>query len=500
VARKGSPAGKLVWALIAVPFKLACIGLMIALPLLGVWVASSLAVFHNKSLVWAIAAGLVMFPLLPLLWEGLAHWRRSRKKKVGPRFLNLLDRMVLRTVTLNALFIGVLLAANPQAGFTALSARGDWMLAGKTGPRVEQLRKGLFQAADTLEWLYKLSKDNPYKKYDKDKGERPTPAPKKKADKTGEKPDRTDEKPDSTTGKKPDATDDQAKRRWPQPAALHALVSSFPPQEEKSPEWVGRYLAGRIADPLERARAIHDYVADRVAYDVPSYRAGKYPPQDAETVFRTGTGVCAGYARLFVAVSQAAGLEARYLVGDVRSENGQIDGEGHAWNAVKIEDRWHLVDVTWDSGHVSGNTFTKKLRTTYFLTPPEVFSADHFPEDPTWQLRDTPLTRGEFIRQPMMRPSFYAHGLKLKQPERSQVTVTNSLTIELDNPRQLFLLGTYNPQGGGSGVDCQVGEAQTSVTCKFPAAGSFDVKLFLSAKQYGSYDYVGKVMVNASGG
>jgi len=498
MAGKRGTAGKLLWALIAVLFKLACIGLMIGLPILGVWVASSLAVFFNRDVTWAIAAGLLMFPVLPLAWDAFAQWRRQRKRKTEPRLLNGLDRMILRTVLLNALFIGGLLATNPQTGFTALSARGDWMLAGKTGPRVDQIRRRLFQTADTLEWLYKLSKDNPYKKYDRDGEQTPTPKPTPKPTPRPTPEPTTPDRPDSNT--RPTDPPAVPENAWPQPPAIDPLVSQFPPQEEKSPQWVGRYIAGRIADPMERARAIHDYVADRVAYDVAALRAGNYPPQDAQTVFRTGKGVCAGYATLFEAISQAAGLEAKYVVGDVRSEDGDIDGVGHAWSAVKIEERWYLVDVTWDSGFVNGDRFTKQLRTVYFLTPPEVFSADHFPEDAAWQLRERPLSRGEFIRQPMMQPSFYAEGLKLRSPDRSQVSVADRVNIELENPRSLFLMAHYAPRGGSEDRECTVSSARTGVTCGFPAAGSFDVKLYLSHQQYGRYLYVGKVMVNASGG
>lgn len=73
-------------------------------------------------------------------------------------------------------------------------------------------------------------------------------------------------------------------------------------------------------------------------------RTGNFPSQDAEDVFRTRTGVCAGYANLAAAVGTVAGVEIVYVGGWARKEDGL---EGHAWNAARIEGRWHLFDATW---------------------------------------------------------------------------------------------------------------------------------------------------------
>jgi transglutaminase/protease-like cytokinesis protein 3 len=126
-------------------------------------------------------------------------------------------------------------------------------------------------------------------------------------------------------------------------------VLALTPADETSPRAVGRFLAAREHDPWQLARAVHDYVADRIAYDVASYRAASIPPQDADTTFRTRLSVCAGYAALFEAVGRAAGSPSRPSWA-ARGAWRQRHGRGHAWNAVKLDQRWHLVDTTWDAG------------------------------------------------------------------------------------------------------------------------------------------------------
>ncbi|MCA9636489.1 MAG: hypothetical protein KC420_10730, partial [Myxococcales bacterium] len=76
-----------------------------------------------------------------------------------------------------------------------------------------------------------------------------------------------------------------------------------------------------------------------------------YPDQRAETVLRTGLGVCAGYSNLIKAIGDVTGDEIVVVTGDSRGIGGEISGGGHAWNAAKIDGAWHLVDSTWDANH-----------------------------------------------------------------------------------------------------------------------------------------------------
>src|SRR6185503_16241775 len=164
-ASASSIGGKLVVLLLKGIFT----ALVVATPVLGVWVASSLAAASNGP-VWAVVlAGLLLFPILPVGWDFLARWRKARKRARSGRLgetpkevLTTGDRLLLRTLALNGAFLGILLATRPEAAFTALAARGDWMLDGRHGPTAEAVRRKLFAAAGGLEWLYLAAHDNPF--------------------------------------------------------------------------------------------------------------------------------------------------------------------------------------------------------------------------------------------------------------------------------------------------------------------------------------------------
>jgi hypothetical protein len=448
----------------------------------------------------------VAFPVLPLAWDGFSSWRARRKQAAkggkAKRFLTFADRLVLRTMAVNVVFLGVLFVWFPASVFTALSTRGDWFLDRSHASWTDGARQRLFGIADHLEWLWKLTHDNPF---DEDQptpkpspspsgssGHEPTPSP---SPGPKPKPDGGAE-PDDTP--KPDVPSDE--RRWPFATELHPAVANMPESVETDVASVGRYIAEQESDPYQRVKALHDYAADRVAYDAPSLAAGRYPPQDANTVFNTKTGVCAGYAKLLVALGKAAGVEVVYVVGRSRDSGGNVDGQGHAWNAVQIDGRWYLIDATWDAGYVNGTVFTRQYTSDYLLTPPEVFGLNHFPDDPDWQLRSTPISRGEFMRQPNVRPMLFAKGFQLVSPDRSQVTVDGELfELALDNTNRKSLMVQWRDKAelDAPGQRCEVTPgARTKGACKLPAGGTYHVSLWVGEEQYGTHWYAGQFEVN----
>lgn len=474
---------------------------MVATPLAGVWLASSLAAFANRATWLPVAAGLLLFPGVPLAWEGAARLREhgAGLAKGRRRVLTFGDRLVLRTLAINVLFLGVLLAAFPSRAFIALSARGDWMLDGHHGTTAEKARRGLLACAGVFEWAYKASHDNPYREGKDGRGDGVDPQPAPTATTTATAPTSTATPaptPPPPPPPPPEAAADPSK--YPFPATLHPLVTSMPAEAEVSIESVGKYIASREPDPVLRVKALHDWVADRIAYDTPNYVAHTIPQADgnAQAVFRSRIGVCAGYAKLLAALGKVTGDEILYIVGDARSYESPMEGESHAWNAVKLHGSWYLVDATWDAGSSDQVAFKKKYSTAYLFTPPDQFAISHFPDVAKWQLLEHPLSRAAFFRRPVLRPEFFANGLELRSPDQSQVSVGSAIDLSLGNPREVFLLADFAPKHGGPKIDCK-GDKHTTMHCDFPAAGTYDVKLYANVQQYGSYAYVGSVEVNA---
>lgn len=476
------PRRSLVGLIIGLLFKVVLTAITVAIPLLGVWVASSLAVYLDGPLWLAITAGALLALVLPLAWDLWSEARRRKKKKGGDRILATFDRLVLRTLTLNLAFLAVVLFAYPRQGFAAISTRGDWMLGDSHGGATESVRGLLFDVAGGLEWLYDSATSNPYEKYaDGDSGVEPAP------------------QTEPTARPAPGYQLGASGHRWPMEESVTGVVAGMPASAKASVQAVGKYIAGRVSDPFERVKALHDFAAEWLAYDAAALTTGDIPSQRAVDVFAAHKAVCAGYARLLVALGEVTGDHIVYVTGHSRTSGNDLDGVGHAWNAVEIDGSWYLIDATWDAGFVNGDTFTARYSSDYLFTPPSVFGRDHFPDDSAWQLLAQPLSRGAFLRQPALSPSFFARGLSLDAPTRSQVDVAGALDVVIANPTGTWIMAIAEDKSSGANVKCAgpVNDAKMDLHCAFPADGRYQVQLMIGEQQYGKYRSVGYVEANS---
>lgn len=479
-------------------------------PIIGFWLASSLAAYLGGPHWMAWTAGALLFPIIPGLWE-LRTWagRDPERKSI----LTPLDRLALRTFAIGLLFLAGLLYLYPQTAFVSLSTRGDWMLDGMKDHRADTARRVLLASAGGLEWLYSATKKNPYKELIDTKARQHSEKASqqreqeltKKQKQTAAKSGNLFFKPESVrqqVSTKPSVINEShevSHPTWPwKQTTVHRAVVTMLPSVETSIESVAQYLAEQETDPTLRIKALHDYVADRVAYDSDSLFAGRYPPQDAQSVFETRKSVCAGYANLLAALAAAIDEKIVVVVGNARdpATGDRLSGSGHAWNAACINDRWYLIDACWDAGSVSREKgFTKGYRTDYLLLPPEVMIEDHFPEESNWQLLEPPLSQGEFLRQPMLRPAFQAAGLTLVSPLRARNEAGSNAVAIVKNPKKLWLMASLEQNGKKIGRSSMATNDKTArLVCVLPDKGVYRLNMFINKQgQFGTYEFVGSV-------
>lgn len=108
----------------------------------------------------------------------------------------------------------------------------------------------------------------------------------------------------------------------------------------------------------EKSKLVHDIVIDTIEYDyyVSSINMGFTERKNGDDVrvmeasnayggLIGNQAVCGGYALSYLLLARAVGLSAYYMEGTVDSGGQPID---HAWNLVRIDGEWVVVDTTWD--------------------------------------------------------------------------------------------------------------------------------------------------------
>ena len=270
-------------------------------------------------------------------------------------------------------------------------------------------------------------------------------------------------------------------------AAIDAHALSAPAEARRSVATLAAYLGAPARNEREKARAVFRWVTEFIAYAPPGAGASAILDPAPEAVLARGTAVCEGYSDLFTALARAAGLEAESIAGYGKGhayEAGEpVNGAtNHAWNAVKVDGRWQLVDCTWGAGVVDGGAYVKRFNPFYFLTPPLAFSWLHFPLDPRWQLRDPPLTLAEFEELPLVREPFFEYGLELvSHPSAVIRTATPRITVRIATPPDVALLATAHcPPAAATPIEIpdEARRGRHSLSLDTRGAGDCVVRIF----------------------
>lgn len=134
-----------------------------------------------------------------------------------------------------------------------------------------------------------------------------------------------------------------------------------------------------------RALWLHDWTLDHLEYD------HNLNWCSAESGLTRHQGTCESYQRIYSKLLDAAGIA-----------NGRITGNGHTWNAVKIDGKWCQMDLTWDD--TSDNWYRDlDQRHLYFGLTDELMAIAHSDHTANYQkadyaYRSTDLSNNYFVR------------------------------------------------------------------------------------------------------
>jgi len=269
-------------------------------------------------------------------------------------------------------------------------------------------------------------------------------------------------------------------------------------------EKVAEYIANNAVDEFDKVKKAHDWTALNIRYNAGAFFSGKIPAQTVSNVISSGLAVCAGYSEVFLYLCKLLDIECETVTGYARGYGRSVFkseypyGSNHAWNKVKIDGGWYLIDTTWDSGYVNGRSYIAKYTTSYLFPPPEQYIHDHFPSNPEDQFLAVPMTAEEFTDLPMVRPAFFSHVTDLN-PVMQKVTKVKGRFFRMDFTSKyyfMFHLSTPSGSGANNSYNYNRKDGKITVYLSFNRPGNSEMELFSSPTGSGTHNGIGEFGFN----
>ena len=133
---------------------------------------------------------------------------------------------------------------------------------------------------------------------------------------------------------------------------------------------LGNELKGK--DDYTTVKNIHDHLVLNSAYPNLREVGDSNEIHSLDNALNKGSIVCDGYAKAFYFLCRVNGIDCIFVTGTATNSSGYT--EPHAWNMVKLNDKWYTLDVTWDDPYPDEKG---RVLYNYFLLADEDMNKNH---------------------------------------------------------------------------------------------------------------------------
>lgn len=207
-------------------------------------------------------------------------------------------------------------------------------------------------------------------------------------------------------------------------------VKSLGPLDSMSMGTINNVVSNKFTDKIDRARAIYDWIASNISYDIKAGRTSNNAKNTPTEILRSRKATSIGFALLFQDMCSSADIRCLTVDGFVKNSSQQIGEKetdiNHTWAVVQLgesPDTWFYVDPAWGSGYPDAEmkVFTKSFNEGYFFAEKQLFNWQHYPDNSGWKLGAAPRDKGDFYDLPLIKGAAYTLGLKSFSPRSGKV-------------------------------------------------------------------------------
>lgn len=161
------------------------------------------------------------------------------------------------------------------------------------------------------------------------------------------------------------------------------------------------YLIQPATNDYEKIRGIYTWLITNIEYDTAALASEYYRINQSNLdILLRKKAICFGYAKLLKAMCQQAKINCKVVIGYGQNKDiypKDLTEINHAWNAVQLNGKWFLIDVTWAAGYRQQNeNIPLSESNSYFLDNPISFIMEHLPANQIWQLLPCPISATVF--------------------------------------------------------------------------------------------------------
>ena len=141
--------------------------------------------------------------------------------------------------------------------------------------------------------------------------------------------------------------------------------------EKKKVSWIIKNYIRSGMSEKQKAQVLHNWLTTNSHY----FDDGSTAAHESKTLLLKGYGVCEAYAEAYCKLLSAAGIASTDLGAQIME---------HAWNIVRINNKWYHVDCTWDdptNGPARYPCVSGREKNQYFLLTDKQIKKDHKWED-----------------------------------------------------------------------------------------------------------------------
>jgi hypothetical protein len=247
-------------------------------------------------------------------------------------------------------------------------------------------------------------------------------------------------------------------------------------------------LVEKLIEPAkndtDKVRAIFYWIAKNIKYDDRGLYRGQWDnysidENTAAATFAYRKGICRGFAYLMKMMLDLAEIDNELIYGNGKGEGSGRDTirSNHVWNAVKLDNKWQLMDVT--RANIDWSK-TIKVKDYFFLTDPIEFGLNHYPDSAKWLLYDNPLSYAEYEQLPVIGMNYYHLGFGKTIPKVDKFK--DKVVIRVEMPSGLIPEVLIRNKDTGNEIvlhNCDITKDNqiSIISVPIPEKGMFEIEL-----------------------